>query len=174
MEEVLIAPFYVSLLLATSAVDVPPTVGVEDCPAAAQPLPASLSGWARPTPVSAGADAASAATLTIGESVRATLQPITKIAFAAEPEKASVAGSYGGLFAVVVPAKARYRVALGSSGWIDVLARSTPVATAAHSHGPACSGIRKLVDFDLAPGRYVVQVSGSDAVAVPIMIARVP
>lgn len=121
MEEVLIAPLHVSFLLATSAVDVPPTVRVEDCPAAVQPLPASLSGWARPTPVRAGADAASAATLTIGESVRATLEPITKIAFAAEPEKAGVAGSYGGVFVVVVPAKARYRVALGSPGWIDVL-----------------------------------------------------
>ncbi|MGJ3630031.1 hypothetical protein AB5I41_31865 [Sphingomonas sp. MMS24-JH45] len=65
-----------------------------------------------------------------------------------------------------------YRIALGTPAWIDVVRAGQPLAAMAHGHGPACSGIRKIVDFRLRPGRYVLQVSGGGTSPVPIMIVH--
>lgn len=47
-----------------------------------------------------------------------------------------------------------------------------PVTSVAHGHGPACSTIRKTVDFDLKPGRYLLQVARSRTEAIRIMVSR--
>ena len=67
---------------------------------------------------------------------------------------------------------ARYRIALGAGAWIDVVEDGRAVTSVAHAHGPACSGIHKTVDFDLAPGKYVLQVAGSDAPVATVMVAK--
>lgn len=48
----------------------------------------------------------------------------------------------------------RYGVAAGSKVWIDLVANGTTQTSVEHGHGPACSGIRKVVWFDLKPGTY--------------------
>ncbi len=78
------------------------------------------------------------------------------------------------MFVVAVPVKARYRVALGAPAWTDVLTGTAPVVAAAHGHGPMCSGVGKMVDFDLEPDRYMIQISGRDLANMPIMITRAP
>jgi hypothetical protein len=44
----------------------------------------------------------------------------------------------------------------------------------AHSRGPECSTLRKMVDFPLQPGRYVLQVSANADARLPILLARRP
>ncbi|HEX8555674.1 MAG TPA: homogentisate 1,2-dioxygenase, partial [Sphingomonas sp.] len=66
-----------------------------------------------------------------------------------------------------------YRVALDSAMWIDVVAGTAAIASTTHGHGPACSGVRKMVDFALRPGRYVIQLSGSAKPQAVVMVARV-
>lgn len=39
-----------------------------------------------------------------------------------------------------------------------------------HGHRPQCSGIRKIVDFELSPGRYPLQLSASKEARVTAMI----
>ena len=65
-----------------------------------------------------------------------------------------------------------YRVALGTSAWIDVVRAGRALPSQAHGHGPACTGIRKIVDFRLTPGRYVLQLSGTMATTLPVLIGR--
>lgn len=144
------------------------------CPTTPAPLPAGLEGWAKKTPVSAGASAGRAATLPIGAGVTATLLPTPKVAYVVRPEKPGGSVSSGGLFAFTVPSPGRYRVALGSGAWIDVLSGTTAAVSVAHGHGPACTGVRKMVDFDLTPGRYLLQVAGNGNATLPMMVARVP
>ncbi|MES3081389.1 hypothetical protein [Sphingomonas faeni] len=54
-----------------------------------------------------------------------------------------------------------YRVALGGAAWIDVVQSGKVLTSAAHAHGPACSPVKKMVDFVLPAGRYALQLSGA-------------
>lgn len=137
------------------------------CPATPAPLPGELAGWTPMTDVAAGATPAA---ITIGHGVRATLLPAAGVTLPVPNDRAK-AGSNAGVYGFDVTAAGRYRVTLGAAAWIDVIAAGKPVTSAAHAHGPACSPIRKMVDFDLVPGHYLLQLSGSDFAVVPLMIA---
>ncbi|WP_156360138.1 homogentisate 1,2-dioxygenase [Sphingomonas sp. Leaf10] len=138
------------------------------------PPPAELAGWNDRDKVTAGADGGRATLLTPGTAVTGTLLPTADLRHVATPEKAGPVDSRGGLFAFTVATPGRYRVALGSAAWIDILTDGKPVASIGHSHGPACSGIRKMVDFQLGRGRHLVQIAGSRDRAVALMVARLP
>lgn len=144
------------------------------CPAAMAPLPAGLEGWTRKQAIRAGATANVATTLPLGVGVSATLLPTPKIAYAVRPEKPGGSVSSGGIFAFTVPVAGRYRVALGAGAWIDVLTGTTLATSVSHGHGPDCTGVRKMVDFDLKPGRYLLQVAGNASTTLPLMVARMP
>lgn len=65
-----------------------------------------------------------------------------------------------------------YGVALATAAWIDVMRGAEVLRSTDHSHGPACSGIRKIVDFRLAPGRYTIRLSRTDAARVRLLVFR--
>ena len=147
---------------------------VATCPPTPAPLLPELAGWARMTPIKAGPTVARAATLTVGTGASASLLLTPKITYPLRPEKPGGLASHCGLFAFTVGEAGRYRVALGSGAWIDVISNGTAATSVAHGHGPDCSTIRKMVDFDLAPGRYLLQVAGNGAPTLPLMVARLP
>lgn len=139
------------------------------CPATPAPLPPELAGWTPMTTVRA--IVAAPRPVTVGHGIEATLLPIASVRLAVTSDHARP-GSYAGLFTFAVAVPGRYRVALGAGGWIDVIAAGKPLTSVAHGHGPACSPIRKMVDFDLAPGEYRLQLTGSDSARLPLMIVR--
>lgn len=144
------------------------------CPATPPPLPAGLEGWGRKQPVQAAGTVETATPLPIGTGVAAILLPTSQIAYAVGPRGGGGVNSNGGMFAFAAKTAGRYRVALGAGAWVDVLRGTTPVPSVAHAHGPECTGVRKMVDFDLTPGRHVLQVVGSRSPTLALMIARVP
>lgn len=68
----------------------------------------------------------------------------------------------------------RYGVAAGSKVWIDLVANGTAQTSVEHGHGPACSGIRKIVWFDLEPGAYGLALSKGEAASVRVLVVRAP
>lgn len=68
----------------------------------------------------------------------------------------------------------RYGVAADGRVWIDLVADGRPLTSVEHGHGPACSGIRKIVWFDLAPGTYELALSkaATDRVRVLVVPGR--
>jgi len=138
-------------------------------------LPPELGAWtgarARIKAAPSAAKAASAS-LPLGQPVEASLLPAAKLVFAARPGKASDAKSRGGVFRLDIAEAGPYRVALGAGSWIDVIRDGEALASVGHGHGPACSGIRKMVDFEMKPGSYIVQISGSDEAALALMAVR--
>ncbi len=48
------------------------------------------------------------------------------------------------------------------------------LSSVAHAHGPDCTGVRKMVDFRLSPGAYILQLSGATEASLPVMIVRLP
>jgi hypothetical protein len=141
------------------------------CPATPAPLPAELAGWRDATPVVALVDARGPGTaIALDRAVDATLHPGGKVAFVVAPTK-PIGETKGGLLRFDAPADGTYRIALGVGAWIDVIEDGKTVTSTAHGHGPACSGIRKMVDFPLKRGAHLLQIIGSPEATVRVMIS---
>lgn len=139
-------------------------------------IPVELTGWAEKAPVMAASVAADLpkASLTPGKAFLATLPAMSSVAYVDPPEKAGDPAGHGGLFELNIPTAGIYAVALGTGAWVDVLRDGASVRSSSHGHGPSCSTVRKIVAFDLQPGRHVVQIVGSASAALPIMVVRRP
>jgi hypothetical protein len=90
------------------------------------------------------------------------------------PEKPGGSVSYGGLVQIDVREAGAYRVVLDSAAWIDLVRDEQAVKSTAHGHGPHCTGIRKMVDYPLTPGRYTLQISANGQPQMTVLVARVP
>ncbi|WP_375391013.1 homogentisate 1,2-dioxygenase [uncultured Sphingomonas sp.] len=152
-----------------AAMDVAKTV----CPAMPAALPADYAGWSVAAPVTAAPDASRVgdAMLRIGQGARATLQPASALRLPVPSARPLGATGHGGVFAFEAAAAGRYRVALGAGVWVDVVANGAALTSVAHGHGPDCTPVRKYVDFDLKPGRYLLQVTGDPSV-LALMVAK--
>jgi hypothetical protein len=132
----------------------------QTCPAEPVALPAALKGWR---------ELAAMPTLGHAFEVRgadpATVRGLTPDAVAR-----------GGLAALVpfeIRTQATYSVALSDGAWVDVVAGDKVMPSSSHRHGPACSGIHKIIDFRLQPGRYALHISAMTTPSVRVMITRV-
>jgi hypothetical protein len=145
-----------------------------NCPAG--PLPASLSGWATRMDMAAAGnpDGLSTAALTPGMAANVNLRHTREVQYAMQPEKPGGSVAYGGLLLLNVKEAGTYQVNLSSGAWIDVLKDGAVVTSGAHAPGPACSGIRKTVQFPLTPGHYVIQLSANADPTIAVMVSRVP
>ena len=135
-------------------------------------LPAPLGGWTAETGgegVAAADPADASVPLALGRRVRLALFPSETIAFAAAPEKVPGKNGMGAVVAIDVAKAGKLTVALGQGAWIDLLREAAAVPSTGHGHGAACSGIRKMVDFAVVPGRYLLQVSGAAAEEIDVM-----
>ncbi|TPG22312.1 hypothetical protein EAH87_00360 [Sphingomonas koreensis] len=145
-----------AMLLAQTAPVAAPAV---NCATVRVAIPASLVGWSEtasaPTIgkafVVAGADPTTVRGLRVGE--------VTKPGNAA-------------LVPFEVDDDATYRVALSEKAWADVVSGPRVIKSIAHTHGPACSGITKVVDFPLKRGRYTLHITGLSAASVRVLIAK--
>lgn len=128
------------------------------CAALDANLAANLAGWA--------ADAAE-----FGVSKAVMLQAGELAKLPDVPAGAEAGGA--AMIGFRVETAGRYGVALDQRGWIDVVpgvAGGEALKSVAHSHGPQCSTIRKIVRFDLQPGVYRLYLTGLDKPAVKAML----
>ncbi len=146
------------------------------CAAMDKNLPADLAAWTSQSPLVAATSSAGLgkAALSPGMAVTAELPQTPQIHFVTQPEKPGGTVSHGGMFELRIDKPGTYVVALGSGAWIDVLKDGRPLMSSAHSRGPECSTLRKMVDFPLEPGRYVLQISANADAKLPILLARRP
>ena len=125
-----------------------------------EPLPVGMASWADPIALKGGD------MLPIGTAARLTMMVDAEPVVA--PEKPAAAGSFGGTLRFRVTRAGRYRVALSGPVWVEVVQGGRRLRSVAHGHGGQCSPIRKKVDFALKPGRYTLQLSGSDRTVVTV------
>lgn len=152
------------LTLATMAMQMASAPASAPCPAGGAPLPPPLAAFATPAPLRDGG------VLSIDRA--ATLMLSAAPHFAVAPAKPPSAGTFGGTATFRIARQGRYRVALDAGTWVDVVQRGVAARSVAHGHGPACSKVRKMVDYDLAPGDYVLELSGAASASVTVLIAR--
>ncbi|WP_336968486.1 hypothetical protein [Sphingobium aromaticiconvertens] len=167
--------FSVSIPLSLIALPAPVSaqeMGVPAPCAAPADLPEALAGWRNPAPATAGNVQAKAVALPPGKAVILALLPTPKVTYPLRPEKPGGSVSFGGLASFTVAQTGTWRVALGSGAWVDVVKNGKAMTSIAHGHGPDCSGIRKMVDYSLTPGRYVLQVAANGTDSLPLLVTR--
>lgn len=150
-----------SLLAAMLLQAAPTTAPV--CAATVAP-PMGLEAWATVSGIATDA-------IEPGRTMRLKLQPIAAVKLALLPERPPAPGTFGGLYRVTIATAGTYRVALAAGAWIDLIHSGKSVFASGHMEGPACSGIRKIVDFALEPGSYMLQLSGAKATDMRVLIA---
>lgn len=133
-------------------------------------FPSELAGWSKQMPVAAGVEAGGGASLTVGQAVLVSLHPAKHLKLNPAPK---VLAPNGGTLTLAITEPGTYRVSLGGKAWIDLVRGGTLLSSTAHGHGPKCTGVRKMVDFALTPGNYTVQLSGSDAESIALLVAKV-
>lgn len=168
------------LAATAAALSLPAHAGAEEqhepaCTAPA-PLTGELASWAAPSPIEAAGNAKglTAADLPMGQAADVKLLQTPDVQYPLPPEKPGGSVSYGGLVGVDIVDPGTYRVALGSGAWIDVVKDGKTVTSVKHGHGPACTGIRKMVDFPLQPGRYTLQVAANGTQRITMLVTRLP
>ncbi len=146
------------------------------CPATPVAPPPELAGWAGRVPVSAAVkpDALASAILTPGKGADVALLSTPDVAFPVRPSHPGGSVSYGGLLGFTVTEAGTYRVGIGSGAWLEMVRDGQALVSTAHSPGPACTGLRKMVDFALTPGTYLLEISGNGAASLPVLVTRLP
>jgi hypothetical protein len=120
----------------------------------------------------AGKDAASAPGMVPNHLYRVILLPAGQVSFPVAPGKTSPGeGTYAGVFTLTVPAAGKYRIAIDSAFWIDVVANGTLVAASDYEGQHDCQAPRKIVEFVLDGKKpWVLQLSGASQAAVRLTI----
>ena len=164
-----------ALLVSASAMAQEMREAAPKCEAMVAPPPA-LAGWTEKNDVAAAtkADGLAQAALTIDKGAMVALHPTREVSYVTQPDKPGGSVAHGGLLSVTVGAAGTYQVNLSSGAWIDLLQDGKAVLSTAHAPGPACTGIRKTVQFPLQPGRYVLQLSANATPDIQVMVSRVP
>lgn len=134
---------------------------VESCPAKPA-LPAELADWSRNIsaktiygygePRDIGWPALGAARTEL------SLHKAESLRYWVAPEREPDVFKFGGMVPIDVKKPGRLIVALDGGAWIDLVRDGHVVKSVTHGHGPACSGIRKMVEFDVEQGRYLLQI----------------
>lgn len=92
------------------------------------------------------------------------LLPQDELQFVVSPERAArSAAPRGAILRFQTEKGGRYRIALTSSHWIDLVVDGRVVASVDHQGRAGCKYLHKIVEFDLPAKRDVIlQLSGQD------------
>jgi hypothetical protein len=125
----------------------------------------SPQGWAKPERHLAARTPDMKFALKPGGAVQIGLLPPTQVKFASGK---TARKGYAGLAAIDVPRAGTLQLALDNKTYVDLVRDGKVLPLAAEPHGHGCPGIQKALDFKVAPGRYLVQLSGSPGKSVKI------
>jgi hypothetical protein len=162
-------------LLASGAAGAQEMQAAPKCTEMVAPPPA-LAGWTSKQDVKSALKAAdlAQAALTIDHGANVTLHPTREVSYVTQPDKPGGSVASGGLLSVAIATAGTYQINLSSGAWIDLLQDGKAILSTAHAPGPACTGVRKTVQFPLQPGRYVLQLSANATPDIQVMVSRVP
>lgn len=174
----------IGLGLAALAMTVSATAQLSAAPArkAAEPactakpvLPPELTGWERSSSnktIYAYGDARAADWPALGAArTGLLLHKYESLKYWVAPDRTPDVFKYGGMVPIAIKKDGRLIVALDDGAWIDLVRDGVKVKSVVHGHGPDCSGIRKMVEFDVTQGRYLLQIVNAPNASIRAMAA---
>ncbi|HEV7660568.1 MAG TPA: hypothetical protein VGO55_12065 [Allosphingosinicella sp.] len=170
-------PLVLSALLAAlpapASQDVPAAHAVPDgaaCAAYDENLPAWLQPWTNVFE--------SGSEIVPGRAVTIFLRSLGVGETMGPPRKGWRGATTGRTLSFDIDTAGTYAIVLDIPAWIELAWRrgdrndSHGVESVSHAHGPPCSTIRKIVNFQLIPGNYTVQLSGTNAASARLLIVK--
>lgn len=149
-----------------------PAKDAASCPAAPVLTP-ELADWAR--------DASSKTIYAYGDDLGADWSPLgaartelplhkfESLRYGIASDRKPDVYKFGGMIPIDVKKPGRLVVALDAGAWIDLVRAGVVVKSVTHGHGPACSGIRKMVEYDVTQGRYLLQIVNAPTASIHAM-----
>jgi hypothetical protein len=144
-------------------------------------LPPAFAGWAKPSTAAQAATAAAAAAgpalpeLAPDQPLALQLRPAAEVMLPHPPGQArTIENAHGGLVTVRIPAEGLWRISASAPVRIDLIGPSGPVASTGHGRMAPCTGIRKVVEFPVPAGSWLVQLNGNPGPELRLMLSRAP
>lgn len=110
--------------------------------------------------------------LLAGKPAEASLRPQADVRFQVKPGGGrDVAAPHAGLVTIRVPATGVWRLSASAPVWIDVVGPHGLMPSVAHGRMAPCTSLRKTVEFELAQGDWLVQLSSSPGPAVRLLLS---
>jgi len=108
----------------------------------------------------------------LSAAVKLPLAPLADVKLPMPPGRApkSPDSNAGFVRYAALPRAATYRVALSEPAWIDVVQDGREIKSTDHTGALACEGIRKSVKFNLSAAPVVIQISGTTAREIAIVV----
>lgn len=126
------------------------------------------TGWTTPTPHLAARKLPLKFALGVGPATRLTLMSPAEVTPAVATGHKPKPATFAGLAAFDVPRAGKLTIALSTGTYVDLIRDRKILPSSDHRHGEACTGVRKLVTFDVTPGRYIVQLSDAPSATLVI------
>ena len=120
---------------------------------------------------------ASGATLKVdGQAIDLKLVDFDTAALPVVPERAPKAkpSMAGFVHYESPPAAGAYQITLSQGAWIDIVQDGKFIKPTAFSGATDCPGVRKSVRLTLAGGPFTIQISGTQASSIGIVLAPIP
>jgi hypothetical protein len=110
----------------------------------------------------------------IDTAVKIALLPYADAKLPVTPERVpkSPDSNAGYLRVSGVPKAGTYRITLSEGAWIEVIENGHAVKSAAFSGATGCDGVRKSVKFELSGGPFIIELSGTKAQSVGVVVTR--
>jgi hypothetical protein len=123
---------------------------------------------ANPAVVASGSDVQQP----LAAALMVTLVPFADANLPMAPSRAPKSpDSYAGFVRVsALPRAATYRITLSEGAWIDVVQGVHDVQSSAFSGAMGCDGIRKSVKFELTAAPFIIEISGTTAHAIAVVV----
>ncbi|WAC49382.1 hypothetical protein OVA03_05595 [Asticcacaulis sp. SL142] len=135
---------------------------------------AGFETWATPAEVNAATNAANAPFIETSKAYKAALIAAPQVTFASSPAKPQSPDSFAGLLLINITTSGTYGIAASSGVWLDLIKDQSALKSAGQGQVPNCTGIHKIVLFDLQPGDYVLQIASSKSSDVTVQVAPQP
>ncbi|MGI3899153.1 MAG: hypothetical protein ACRYGP_11740 [Janthinobacterium lividum] len=103
-----------------------------------------------------------------------TLLPSDTAKLPRTPERAPKPGTFAGTVAFGAPPAGPYQVTLSDVAWLDLVQGDAFRKPSAFSGATGCTGVRKVVRFDLDGSPFVLQLSGAPVDHLRVMVEAVP
>ncbi|HYM26543.1 MAG TPA: hypothetical protein VET66_00205 [Steroidobacteraceae bacterium] len=125
--------------------------------------------------LNAGRSAATAPAAEIDRFYELVLAPNEQVQLPAPNRKAHGAGTgFAGLVRLQVSQAGSYRISVGSQMWVDLASGSMLIGSSDFAGQHGCDAPHKIVQYDLQPGTFVLQLSGGSGDHVRVAVTRVP
>ncbi len=108
----------------------------------------------------------------IDAAAMATIVPFADAHLPMAPERAPKASdSYAGFLRVsALPKPGTYKITLSQGAWIDVVQDGHALKSITSSGATGCDGVRKSVKFELSAAPFIIQLSGTTAHAIAVVV----